>query len=206
MLRRTLTVFAVAAIALGAGIAQAEMTELAVNGGFETGDFEGWSLFPTGDDQFSIVTPGSGSTYAARIFNEVSTSAALMKNANIGIGIVEPIMTVTISFDARGSLMAGGVAFAEFFSELEGGGVSQSEILGNAPLALNPDPEVWTTFEFTTTTGPDVSGGVTLQLTATTGADPSSVADMYYDNISVIVDAVVSTDATSWSGIKNLYR
>jgi hypothetical protein len=206
MLRRTLTVFAVAAIALGAGVAQAEMTELAVNGGFETGDFEGWSLFPTGDDQFSIVTPGSGSTYAARIFNEVSTSAALMKNANIGIGIVEPIMTVTISFDARGSLMAGGVAFAEFFSELEGGGVSQSEILGGAPLALNPDPEVWTTFEFTTTTGPDVSGGVTLQLTATTGADPSSVADMYYDNISVIVDAVVSTDATSWSGIKNLYR
>jgi hypothetical protein len=196
----------VAAIALGAGIAQAEMTELAVNGGFETGDFDGWSLFPSGADQFSIVEPGSGSTYAARIFNEVSTSAALMKNANIGIGIVEPVMTVTISFDARGSLMAGGVAFAEFFSELEGGGVSSSVILGGGPLALNPDPEVWTTFEFTTTTGPDVSGGVTLQLTATTGADPSSVADMYYDNISVRVDAVVSTDATSWSGIKNLYR
>lgn len=206
MLRRTLTIVAVAAIALGAGIAKAEMVELAVNGGFETGDFEGWELFPSGEDQFSIVTPGSGSTYAARIFNTVPTTAALMKNANVGIGIVEPGMVVTITFDARGSLAAGGVAFAEFFSELEGGGTSQSEILGGAPLALDPDPEVWTTFEFTTTTGPDVSGGVTLQLTATTGADPSSVADMYYDNISVIVDAVVATDVTSWSSIKNLYR
>ena len=94
-----------------------------------------------------------------------------MKNANIGIGVVEPDVTVTISFDARGSLGVGGVAFAEFFSEIDGGGTSSSVILGGAPLALNADPDVWTHFSFTTTTGPDVSGGVTLQLTATTSPD-----------------------------------
>jgi hypothetical protein len=198
-------VVAVAA-ALGAGIAQAEPVELAVNGGFESATFDGWSLFPTGEDQFTIVTPGAGSDFAARIHNTVTASAALMKNANIGIGVVEPGMTVTISFDARGSFGVGGVAFAEFFSELAGGGVSASEILGGAPLALNPDPEVWTTFSFTTTTGPDVSGGVTLQLTATTGGDPASTADVYYDNASVVVDVTVSTDTTSWAALRNLYR
>ena len=203
MFCRTLMIVAVAAVALGAGVAQADV-ELAINGGFETGDFEGWELFPTGPDQFTIVTPGSGSDYAARIHNTVTTSAALMKNANIGIGVVEPGMTIEISFDARGSFGVGGVAFAEFFSEIEGGGVSATEILGGAPLAL--DPEAWTPFNFTTTAGPDVSGGVTLQLTATTGADPASSADVYYDNISVIAVGAVSAEAATLSSIKTLFR
>jgi hypothetical protein len=204
MFRKTLMVAAMAAVALGAGMAQAQPLELAVNGGFETGDLTGWSLFPTGPDQFTIETPGSGSDYAARIYNTVPTGAALMKNANIGIGLVQPEMEVTISFDARGSFAAGGVAFAEFFSEIDGGGVSLSVLLGGAPLAL--DPVTWTTFNFTTTTGVDVSGGVTLQLTATTGADPQSSADVYYDNISVTIDGSVSTDAATLSSVKTLFR
>lgn len=206
MFRRTLMVVAMAAVALGAGMAQAQPLELAVNGGFETGDFTGWSLFPSGADQFTIVTPGSGSDYAARIYNTIQTSAALFKNANIGIGVVQPGIEVTISFDARGSFGPGGVAFAEFFSELEGGGVSSSVLLGNAPLALNADPGVWTTFNFTTTTGFDVSGGVTLQLTATTGAVQGSTADVYYDNISVTIDGSVSADAATLSSVKTLFR
>ena len=203
---RIMIIVAIAAITLGASLVQADPVDLAVNGSFETGDFDGWSLFPTGDDQFTIVSPGSVGEYAACITNSVAPSAALMKNANIGIGTVEAGEEVTISFDARGSLAAGGVAFAEFFSELEGGGVSSSEILGGGPLALNADPEVWTNFSFTTTTGPDVSGGVTVQLTATTGGDPNSFAQVYYDNLSVIVDATVGAEASTWSGIKDLYR
>jgi len=203
---RNVIVVAIATVALAAPLVHADMVDLAVNGGFETGDFEGWSLFPTGDDQFAIISPGSEGQYAGCITNTVAASAALMKNANIGIGVVEPGETVTISFDARGTLAAGGVAFAEFFSEIDGGGVSASEILGGAPLALDADPEVWTSFSFTTATGPDVSGGVTVQLTATTGADPSSFAQVYYDNLTVIVEAVVATESSTWNGVKNLYR
>lgn len=185
--------------------AQADPYELAVNGSFETGDFEGWSLFPTGEDQFTIIMPGSDGDYAACITNNTAASAALMKNANIGIGLVEPGIEVTISFDARGTLAAGGVAFAEFFSELEGGGVSAAVILGGGPLALNADPAVWTSFSFTTMTGPDVSGGVTLQLTATTGGDNASMAQVYYDNISITIDSSVPVEATTWSGVKALF-
>jgi hypothetical protein len=79
----------------------------------------------------------------------------------------------------------GGVAFAEFFTELEGGGTSSAQLLGGAPLAINADPEVWTTFNFTVFAGPDVSGGITLQLGATTG--PAGGTSMFYDNVSVSV-------------------
>ena len=191
---RTEIVVALVVVALGATVAHADPVDISVNGGFEAGTFDGWSLFPSGDDQFTIVSPGSEGDYAACIQNDVAATAALMKNANVGIGVVEPGMEVSIAFDARGSLAAGAVAFAEFFSELGGG-----------PLALAADPAVWTPFAFTTTTGPDVSGGVTLQLTATTGADPASVANVYYDNVSIIVESTVATEATTWSGVKTLF-
>mgnify|MGYP000096088635 CR=1 FL=1 len=45
----------------------------------------------------------------------------------------------------------------------------------------------WVTYEFTTTTGPDVSGGVTLQLKADCGANPGCTVDTYWDNVSVTV-------------------
>ncbi len=204
-MKMKMTVTVAILVAFFAMVAHAETVELAVNGDFETGDFEGWSLFPTGEDQFTIVSPGADGDYAACITNSVDASAALMKNANVGIGVVEPGMEVTIMFDARGALDVGAVAFAEFFSELEGEGVSASEILGGGPLALDADPAVWTPFSFTTTTGPDVGGGVTLQLTATTSADPASVAEVYYDNVSIVVEATVPVEQTTWTGVKSLF-
>jgi hypothetical protein len=112
-----------------------------------------------------------------------------MKQANIGIGTVAPNSPVTISFDLFGSLAgAGGVVFAEFFSELAGGGTSKAEILGGGPLfpvAPNDWTAGWVTYTFNTTTGPDVDGGVTLQLKADCGANPGCTVDTYWDNVSV---------------------
>ena len=169
--------------------------DLAVNGGFETGDFTGWQEFPSGPGSITIASPGSGSTFAGCINNTTLASASLIKNANIGVGTVQPDETVTVNLDARGSTAVGGVVFAEFFSELDGGGVSKSEILGGGPLALDPDPAVWTSFSFTTTLGPDVSGGVTLQLAAITGAAEGSVSDVCFDNVSVTVTRL----SASWA-------
>lgn len=203
---RRISIVAVA-VGFGAVASVAGAVELAENGGFETGDFTGWTLFPTGPGQQNVtnVNPSSG-TYSACIQNDVDASNSLIKNDNIGIGQVSPGATVTISFDARGGGVDGGVAFAEFFSEIDGGGTSSSEILGGAPLALNANPDVWTTFNFVTVAGPDVSGGVTIQFGAATAAIPTSAMTLCIDNVSVSVEGAVSVDPSSWGQIKNDYR
>lgn len=160
------------------------LTEFAVNGGFETGNFTGWTQFPTGAGQQTVTSllPSSG-TFSANINNTVIASNSLFKQANVGIGSIMPGQAVTISFDAKGSFGPGGVAFAEFFTELAGGGTSSSQILGGGPLNLHPTE--WRTFTYNVNAGPITSGGVTLQLGAATGATPGSFANVSYDNVSI---------------------
>jgi len=164
---------------------------IAVNGGFETGDFTGWEQFAGGGVQvITDVNPSSG-TFAANLNIPVIGAGGsgvdnLIKNANLEAGNLTPGASVTVSFDMRGSLSgAGGVVFAELFSELAGGGTSKAEILGGGPLA---PADAWTPYSFDTTLGPDVAGGVTLQLKVGCGPVEGCGADVYFDNVSIVIN------------------
>ena len=182
--------------AAGGGGAGGVAGDIAINGGFETGEFNdgspdaSWQQFPNGGLQ-AITTdnPASG-TYAANLTVPVRgpTDPAvdnLIKNANLAAGDLTPGQEITVTWDMRGSLIgAGGVVFVELFSELSGGGTSKAEIYTNAPLSPTAD---WQSFSWTTTLGPDVSGGVTLQLKASCGPVEGCGVDVYFDNVTIVV-------------------
>ncbi len=90
--------------------------ELTTNGGFEAGDTSGWESFPTPNSTFLVTNDANSGNFAAEVFNNDPASGAVVKQANLGVGVVNTGDEVTISFAAKGEGAIGGVAFAEFFS------------------------------------------------------------------------------------------
>ncbi len=182
---------------------QGAEVDLVDNGGFEAGDYSGWQQFEStpGNQTITMTNPSSG-TFAASINNTTLSSNSLIKSANKGVGIVEPNTDITVKFDMRGSTGNGGVVFVELFSELSGGGVSNAEILGGGPIALNADPNVWTSYEFMTTLGSDVSGGVTLQIGAVNGGATGSFADIVVDNAEMLYTPTLSNESFNTTEFK----
>ncbi len=154
----------------------------ATNGGFETGDTSGWTSFAIGSQTFAITGDANTGAFAGELFNDFLGQPLAVKQANIGVGSINPGDAINISFAAKGSGTVGGEAFAEFFSELTGGGVSSTELLGGGPLALT---DTYQTFNFSTVAGPDVSGGVTLQFNAAAGAAIGSTSRLFIDDVSI---------------------
>lgn len=178
---------AAAAIATAVSTSASAQIELTTNGDFETGDLTGWTDFTAPPASFTSSSDASSGAFAGLLDNSATGSGAVIKQANIGIGIVSPGDVITIQFDAKGDAAAGGVHFAEFFSELTGGGTSSSEILGGAPLFPPALSSAYQTYTFTTTAGADVSGGVSLQFNAATGANIGSFSTLAIDNVSVSI-------------------
>ena len=172
----------------GGSVATGAEGELTTNGDFEQGDLSGWALFPEGGGTLAASNAeANGGSWSGNISAGIAQEA-IFKQANMAQGEIIPGQQLQISFDLKGSLSgAGGVVFAEFFSEIDGGGVSNegSSILGGAPIFPT---ENWVTYNYNVTAGSDVSAGVTLMLKAGCGADACSV-DAYFDNVSVAVVA-----------------
>ena len=157
-------------------------TELTVNGDFESGNLNDWTTFENGGT-ISVCSPGSaGGTFAGNVRAAGGVSNPTLKQANLGAGQLTPGQTVTVSFDWKGTAGVAAVADIVLFSELSGGGVSQTDsIFGGAPF-----PADWTTVgPLNINIGPDVSGGITFQLTAICGGVAECVSDILIDNLSI---------------------
>nr|WP_095737413.1 PEP-CTERM sorting domain-containing protein [Rhodopirellula sp. SM50] len=173
--------------------------ELTTNGDFETGDTSGWTSFALPAQTFAVTSDSKTGSFAGELFNDVTGSALVIKQANLGVGLVTAGETILISFDAKGGGTNGGVAFAEFFSELAGGGTSSNLILGSGQLALTSD---YQRFSFSPVTGPDVGGGITLQFNAATGANIGSTSSLFIDNVSVArISAVPEPASAALAGL-----
>ena len=175
---------AIATAAFAATASAGTLVELTTNGGFEAGDTSGWEDFTAGvaDQSFVTTMDASSGNFAGLLTNNAIGAAATIKQANIGVGQVGIGDTIFVQFDAKGSGAAGGVAFAEMFQELAGGGTSGGMIFTGAPLTLTDEYQTFN-FEFLITG--DVSGGITLQFNAATGANPGSESILFVDNVSV---------------------
>ena len=173
----------------------APLNELTVNGDFELGNISGWTdYYSDKNGTFAVVSkPVSGGAWAGNLVAKVPdngvASFPVVKQANLGKGVVAPNDNIKISFDLYGEV-AGvkHVVIAEFFSELADEGTSKTEILGGGPLlptGANDWTKKWTTYSFTTTAGPDLNGGVTFQIKADCGPNKGCAVNLYIDNVSV---------------------
>lgn len=177
---KTLTALAIAATA-STGLAG---IELANNGGFEAGDTSGWESFPTANSTFAATSDANSGNFGGAVVNTDPAAGAVVKQANLGVGQINIGDTVTVSFALKGEGTAGGVAFAEFFTELDGGGTSTNQFLGDAPFSLTSD---WTTYSYDIVVGGDASGGVTLQFAAVTGGATGSSISLFIDDVSITI-------------------
>ena len=159
-----------------------QAADITTNGGFELGDTSGWLDFLTPGASFTATMDANSGTFGGELLNPDPAAGNVIKQANLGVGSVQPGDTIVISFAAKGEGAVGGIVFAEFFSEIAGGGTSSNEFLGGGPLSLSTD---WQNYCFSTVAGPDVSGGVTLQFAAVTGAASGSFSNLSIDDVSV---------------------
>ena len=163
-------------------------SNLATNGDFETGDFSGWQQFVnSGVQSISNDTPPNGGSFSAAISGNTAPGlggTTEIKQANLGAGTLQLGDVLTITFDVRGTFGPGGQLNVLSFTEIGGGG---ADLSNQTVIAGGVDN--WTTQSYQVTlSGSDASGGFSLAFNAVCGAVTDCVADVFIDNVSIVLN------------------
>ncbi|MBN1826995.1 MAG: hypothetical protein JW958_12095 [Candidatus Eisenbacteria bacterium] len=198
-----LTGLAVAFLAFAIpGISSA--ANILVNPGFETGDLTGWQVFGVSPSSNATVQSGDNGPSAPGDYNTFldnqAQALALVLKQSTAVGTAGP-GTVYYSFDLKlDQADLGGVLFVQIFAEQEGIGV----IGGTGLMGPYWPWGAWTNFNgsFEAPAGTDF---LTIQFEAVTGATVGSNCRAHVDNVS-LDQGTTAVEATSWGGIKSMYR
>ncbi len=157
--------------------------DVAVNGGFETGNLDGWAVYKNGGIIEADNTQSNGGDWSAKIIASSPNGLnPTLKQERKGAGSVAVGDIVQIKFDYKGSASAGGIYSIQSFVEATNG-VNQTEIFSVTPTAN------WQTFTTTyTVNAGDVSGGITMEFTSICGGDPACNSTLNLDNVSVTLN------------------
>jgi hypothetical protein len=158
-------------------------SELAVNGDFETGDFTGWTQFPSANTTQEIVVDATTSSNVARLFIPVVAGGVnnVLKQQRLldGEGVFSPGDIIEISFDVRGE-PGEGILFVKSVCETAAGTCGDKLHNNGGPFV----PAGWANYTDTFTLGDGVSG-YTLEFAAVCGATGTCTAEYFIDNVSI---------------------
>ncbi|MGK0271898.1 MAG: hypothetical protein ACI88H_002564, partial [Cocleimonas sp.] len=151
--------------------------DLAVNGGFETGNFDGWTLYQTSP---VISNDGVSGSFAANlIVSEAQVS--VLKYERIAKGAVSTGQVLNISFKMKGTAGAGGVVNPNLLFENNG-------TITNIVLDSIAVPSAgYTTYSYSPTVTGDVSEGISLEFAVACGAVTGCNANVHIDDVSITI-------------------
>ena len=162
--------------------------DISSNGGFETGDLEGWTLYDNGGSATLDNTEAQTGDWCVKLFASAPSGLnPTLKQERKAAGSIVVGDKVQVTFSYKGSLTgeSGTVSIQSFVEATNG--ASQIETFDVTPT------NTWQTFTTTYTVtgalqGGDVSGGITMEFVAICGGVAGCSSTLYLDDISLIIN------------------
>ena len=162
--------------------------DISSNGGFESGDLEGWTLYDNGGSATMDNTEAQTGDWCVKLFASAPSGLnPTLKQERKAAGSVVVGDKVQVTFSYKGSLTGeSGTYSIQSFVEATNG-ASQIETFDVTPT------NTWQTFTTTYTVtgalqGGDVSGGITMEFVAICGGVAGCTSTLYLDDISLIIN------------------